>query len=157
MDYHLPLFIAMLLVFISYVSYIWIKYGAQKSISASYYVLPEKLRFLFTFFCWGFAVPAIMLGVEITPLMFFAGAGILVVGAAPKIAMKEEYKVHMIAAISGIVFSQLAIFLGFQLLWLNIVSIVLSAIIPFVFKKTYFWWIELVAFSAICYALGTTI
>lgn len=157
MDYQLSMFIMMLTVFISYVSYIWIKFGIQKSISASYYALPENQRFLFTLFCWGFAFPAIIIGVEVTLLMFFAGAGICFVGAASKILEKDVYKIHMVAAIGGIIFSQLAIFFGFHMLWLNITSVVLSAIILFLFKKTYFWWIELVAFSAIVYALGTTV
>lgn len=157
MDYHGISYIIMMTTFLSYVGFIWIKYGIQKSISASYYALPENLRFLFTLFCWGFAIPAIILGVEVTPLMFFAGGGICFVGAAPQIFEKDVYRFHMIVAISGIVFSQLAIFFGFHMLWLNLVSIGLAGIIPFIFKKTYFWWIEIVAFLAICYALGTTL
>ena len=157
MDYHVISFIMMLTVFISYVSYIWIKFGIQKSISASYYVLPENLRVLFILFCWGFAFPAIILGVEVTPLMFFAGAGICFVGAAPQILEKDVYKVHMIAAISGIIFSQLAIFFGFHMLWLNITSVVLALIAFLLSKEHNFWWIELVAFGAIVYALGTTV
>ena len=150
-------FITMITVFISYVSFIWFKYGIQKSISASYYVLPENLRFLFTLFCWGFALPAIILGVEVTPLMFFAGAGICFVGAAAQINEKFVYRIHMVAAISGIIFSQLAIILGFHMWYISLISVILCAVIPFLSKKYYFWWIELVAFSAICYVLGTTI
>jgi len=157
MDYHVFSFIMMLVVFLSYISFIWIKYGIQKSISMSYYALPENLRFLFTLFCWGFAFPAIILGVEITPLMFFAGAGICFVGAACQILKKDVYRFHMIAAISGIIFSQLAIIIGFHMWYISLISAILCAVIPFLTKKYYFWWIELVAFSAICYVLGTTI
>lgn len=146
----------MIIVFLSYVLFIWIKYGIQKSISASYYVLPENLRILFSLFCWGFAFPAIILGIEITPLMFFAGAGICFVGAAPQILEKDVYKVHMVAAISGIIFSQLAIFFGYHMLWLNILSIILAAL-SLLSKKYYFWFIELVAFGSILYAISTTI
>ena len=156
MDYHMISFITMITVFISYVSFIWFKYGIQKSISASYYVLPENLRFLFTLFCWGFAFPAIILGVEVTPLMFFAGAGICFVGAAAQINEKFVYRIHMVAAISGIIFSQLAIFFGYHMPWLNIASVVLAGL-SLLSKKNYFWWIELVAFSSICYAISTTI
>jgi hypothetical protein len=147
----------MLSVFTSYVGFIWLKYGIQKSISASYYVLPEKLRFLFTLFCWGFTFPAMINGTEVTPLMFFAGAGICLVGAAPQLLIKEEYRIHMIAAISGIIFSQLAIIFGYHMWEVSAVSAVLCAIIPFLTKKYYFWWIELVVFAAICYTLGTKI
>jgi hypothetical protein len=141
----------MLSVFVSYVSFIWLKYGIQKSISASYYALPENLRFLFTFFCWGFAFPAIIAGVEVTPLMFFAGAGICFVGAAAQINDKWIYKIHMTAAISGIIFSQLAIIIGFHMWWVTAIAATISAIIPFLTKKYYFWFIELVAFASICY------
>ena len=157
MDYRVTSFITMVTVFVTYVAFIWLKYGIQKSISASYYALPENLRILFTLFCWGFAFPAIIGGVDVTPLMFFAGAGICFVGAAPQILEKNVYKIHMIAAISGMVFSQLAIFFGYHMLWLNITSVVLCAIIPFIFKKTYFWWMELVVFAAACIAEGIDI
>ena len=157
MDYKVVSFIMMVTVFLSYVSFIWLKYGIQKSISATYYALPENLRILFTLFCWGFAIPCIIGGVEVTPLMFFAGAGICFVGAAPQILEKSVYRFHMIVAISGIIFSQLAIFFGYHMLWLNIASVVLSAIIPFLSKKYFFWWIELVAFSAVCVAIGINI
>jgi len=157
MDYHQISFIIMMTTFLSYVLFIWIKYGIQPSISDSYYVLPNKLKPLFTLFCWGFALPAIILGVEITPFMFFAGVGICFVGAAAQFKDDWVSNIHMIAAIGGIIFSQLAIFFGFHMLWLNIISIVLSVIMPFITIKYYFWYVELIAFSAICYALGTTI
>jgi len=146
----------MVTIFLSYVSFIWLKYGIQKSISESYYVLPDKLKPLFTLFCWGFAFPAIIIGVEITPLMFFAGAGICFVGAAAAMHEKFVRKVHMTAAISGIIFSQLAILIGFHMWWLNIISLALAAL-SLLSKKHFIWWIEIVAFSAICYALGVTV
>lgn len=154
MDYKLVSFIMMVTIFPLYVTLIWIFLGIQKSISASYNVLPESLKFLFTLFCWGFAIPTIIASVEVTPWMFFAGAGIAFVGAAPKILDKDEYNVHMVAAISGMVFSQVAICVGYHMVWLNITSVVLCAIIPFIFKKTFFWWMELVLFTAACIAVG---
>ena len=151
------LFILLVFVFVTYVSSIWIKYGVLPSISDSYYKLPEKWNFLFTLFCWGFAVPAIIAGVETTILMFFAGTGICFVGAAAEINDKWVYRIHMIAAISGILFSQLAIFFGYHMLYVNIISILLASIILLLSKINYFWWIELVAFSSICYTIGTSI
>jgi hypothetical protein len=156
MDLNLITFIAMITVFLSYVSFIWLKFGIQKSISASYYVLPENVRFLFTLFCWGFAFPAIILGIQTTWLMFFAGAGIVFVGAAPRILEKDVFRIHMIAAVSGIIFSQSAIFFGYHMLWLNIVSIALAAL-SLLSKNHYFWWIELVAFTSVCVAIASTL
>lgn len=153
MDYKIFFYSLMLITFISYVLFIWIKYGIQKSISASYYVLPEKYNFLFTLFCWGFAFPAIILGVEVSSLMFFAGAGICLVGAAPQILKKDVDKIHTFAAISGIIFSQLAIFFGFHLWYINVISIVAMVAISLLVKKYNIWWTEIVAFSAIGYAI----
>jgi len=157
MEYKLISYIIMLIVFISYVSFIWFKYGIQKSISASYYVLPKNLRLLFTLFCWGFAVPVIIAGVETTPLMFFAGAGICFVGAAGEIKDKWVFKIHMTAAVSGIVFSQLAILFGYHMIYVNIASLILAIAFFLLSKKHYFWWIELTAFSAISYVIGSSI
>lgn len=150
------LYFIMLSTFVLYVGSIWIRFGVLPSISESYYRLPKKQEILFTVFCWLFAGPAIVIGLELTggPWMFFAGAGIMFVGAAA--AFKEDlpHKVHSIGAIIGIVWSQLSIAFDFQMYYINIVSVVLAAIIYFIIKKNRIWWIELVAFSSICFVLG---
>jgi len=153
MDYHIILFIAMMTVFISYISFIWIKYGVQSSISQSYYALPKDWNILFTLFCWGFAFPAIILGVEVTGLMFFAGAGIAFVGAAAAIKDTFVEKVHTIAATSGIIFSQLAIFFGYHMWELNVASIVIALLVQLLVKKNTLWWVEIVAFLTMAAAL----
>jgi len=149
--------IIMISVFISYISFIWSKYGIQTSISQSYYALPQNLRPLFTLFCWGFAIPAMIAGSGVSVFMFLAGAGIAFVGAAAQIKLSLDYKVHMVAAISGVIFSQLAIFFGYHLWYVNLAFILLGIIILFLSKKNYLWWIELVAFGSICYAIASNI
>jgi len=155
------LFLTMIAVFVSYIAAVWIKFGVQPSISASYDCWKGNWQSLFTLFCWGFAFPAMIIGVEVTPLMFFATAGIMFVGAAYQIKNPWVYKYHMIFAVSGIIFSQLAIYFGYDLLWLNIVSVALTALIllakQFLGLKNHFWWMELVYFAAIVYAMGTKI
>lgn len=157
MEYHLISLIIMILVFVSYVSFIWIKYGVQDSISASYYALPRKYNSLFTLFCWGFAIPAIIAGVDVTPFMFFAGAGICFVGAAAQINDQWVNKIHTTAAIAGVGFSQLAIMFGYNMWYINVISILLMILIGLLAKRNKTWWIELVAFSAIVYTLGSSI
>jgi hypothetical protein len=139
-------------VFISYVLFIMVKYGVQKSISESYYALPPKLRPLFTFFCWGFAFPAIIVGDSV--LMFFAGTGIAFVGAACN--MHEEFvrKVHVTAAILGITCAELAIIFDYNMWWLTAAFVVASIILLIFNKKHYIWWIEILAFLTISIALG---
>jgi len=165
MTYTTVLFALMLIVFIGYVSFIWSKYGVLPSISESYYHLPEKLQPLFTFFCWGFALPAIILGSSL--LMFFAGSGIVFVGGAA--AFKEHVieTVHIASAMIGVILSQLAIFLQYHMWPLNLIflGIVITLTIlnsiknkngkPICPNKT--WWIEITAFLLICITLGINI
>lgn len=157
-------FCTMLSVFVSYVAFIWIRYDIQKSISDSFYRLIEDPKVpnvigqsLFTFFCWGFAFPAIIIGVDLTDnvLMFLAGAGICFVGAAA--AFKGDsmtHSVHMIGAYSGVLFSQLAIAFLFKMYYVNIIFI-LFAILALVFRKklkdNQVWWQEIAAFASILY------
>lgn len=154
MDYKIILYIIQLLVFVSYVSFIWIKYGVQRSISESYYVLPTKLNFLFTFFCWGFSLPLIIIGDN--TLMFLAGSGIVFVGAAARMKEKMTRTVHMISAYAGIIFSQLTIGIVYEMWYVNVISLSI-ALLLFLFRKkikNHIWWIEIDAFIAITYVLG---
>ena len=154
----------MLSVFVSYVAFIWIRYDVQKSISDSFYRLIEDPKMpnaigqsLFTFFCWGFAFPAIIIGVDLTDnvLMFLAGSGICFVGAAAAFkGDKMTHNVHMIGAYSGVAFSQLAIAFLFKMYYVNIVFI-LIAVLAQVFRKklnyNHVWWQEIAAFVSMLY------
>jgi hypothetical protein len=150
----------MLTVFAGYVSFIIGKYGILPSISESYYRLPKNLTFLFTLFCWGFALPAAIVGLDLTDnfLMFFAGGGIMFVGAAA--AFKEQFtkRVHFIGAAIGITAAQLSTAFDFHMYYINVIFVVLALTIllgKYLGKiKNYVWWIEMVAFLSICYVLG---
>lgn len=148
-------FIIMVTVFVTYIGFILIKYGVLPSVSESYYRLPRKYQFLFTLFCWGFAIPAIICGDSL--LMFLAGSGIAFVGAAAAFKEKMENWVHMTGAYFGIAMSQLSIYFDFGLLYVNIISVSLAILITLLslkWIKNKIWWIEIVAFLSICYALG---
>jgi len=152
----------MLTVFIGYVSWIWARYGVLPSISNSYYHLPKNLQPIFTLFCWGFSLPAIILGSS--GLMFFAGAGIAFVGAAAAFKEKMTMEVHVVGALAGVLFSQLAILIQYGMWPLNLVFLGISAplfITRFIKKKdgthpcpNRTWWIEILAFLLICIVLG---
>jgi len=150
MEYLNILFWSMLFVFVSYVSFIWIKYGIQPSISESYYKLPKSINWLFTFFCWGFAIPAMIIGLELTNsfLMFLAPAGICFVGAAAAFKQTLTNQVHVIGAYSGILFSQLAILFCFKEPYI-VASSFLWLVVFQLYAKNKVWWQELVAFTAI--------
>jgi hypothetical protein len=159
MTYIPVLYVTMLTVFVSYVAYIWAKYGVLKSISQSYYELPEKLRPLFTFFCWGFALPAIILGSS--GLMFLAGSGIAFVGAAAAFQEKMTQEVHMVGAGTGVLASQLAIILQYHMWPVSAVFFGVSLILLFLgwqkIAPKKIWWIEILAFLSICIVLGITL
>lgn len=156
------LFIIMLSVFIGYVSWIWARYGVLPSISDSYYHLPKNLQPIFTFFCWGFSLPAIILGSS--GLMFLAGAGIAFVGAAAAFKDKMTMEVHVAGAMTGVIASQLAIWLQYEMWPLNIAFLAIAVpltITRFLKKKdgskicpNRTWWIEIAAFLSMCIVLG---
>lgn len=139
-------------VFTVYFLFIWIKYGVQKSLSISYYCLPEKNRkYIFTAFIFGFTLPLIPLSYDYQ-LMLIAIWLIMGVGATSQLQSKKWVRiVHMIVAIGGIVLSNVSI--GVELgiwqiqLWVGFASICLA----FLSKKP-IWWIEVVAFYSIMLA-----
>lgn len=146
----------MLVVFVSYITGILLRYGVLPSVSDSYYHLPKKWNLLFTLFCWGFALPAIIIGVDLTDnfLMFFAGGGIAFVGAAAAFKEKLTGKVHVAGALVGIISSQLSIAFDFKMFYVNILFLVLAGLIKILKIKNETYWIELLAFASICYVLG---
>ena len=149
------LYSIMVSVFIAYVLYISFKFGIQKSISESYYVLPKKENFLFVLFTWLFAFPAIFLGNSL--LMFFAGGGIVWVGANAAMHKNPTRAIHLTAAIGGVTCAQLAILFNYHMWWLT-AAFVLASIITYLFnKQTYIWWTEIYAFITISIALGLNI
>ena len=151
---NLALYFLMILVFISYVSFIWNKYGILPSISQSYYELPPKWKWLFPIFCWGFAFPAMVIAGS--PLMLFAGGGIVFVGAAAAFQEKMTKEFHIIGALMGVILSQVAIVLDYGLWPISLAFVLLS--IPMLLLEDKFsnriWWIELMAFLSISVVLG---
>jgi hypothetical protein len=144
----------MFLSFVGYISFIWIKYGIQASVSESYYRLPRKLQWLFTIATWGYALPAMVIGLDFTGsgLVFLSGAGIAFVGASP--LFKEtglSATVHMVGAIIGITASQVFIWAVLWLWWIVIAFAAFSAL-AFIWKRLYshfVWWVEIGAFASI--------
>ena len=146
-----------MLVFVSYNTIIYIKYGQLNSISTSYYSLPVKLNFLFCLFCWGYAIPAMMLST--TGLMFFSGGFITFVGIASAFRQDDfTANVHQISAAIAITLSQLSILIDYQMWWLNIVFLVIGGAL-FLFRSkfpSWMYWLEITAFYCIALVLGIT-
>ena len=149
------LFILMVTVFLAYVTFIWSKYGIQKSISESYYVLPENLNWLFVGFCWLFAFPAMILGSSY--LMTLAGAGIVFVGAAAAMHTFPTRGVHLTGAVGGMILGCLAMIFQYHM-WYMVVGVAIAILLALLFdKKHLMWWAELAIFTAISIVLGISL
>lgn len=153
------LFSIIVISFFGYISYIYKKFGILPSISESYYHLPLKLKFLFTLFCYFISIPSMMLGILLkdSVLMLLAGISISFVGATSTFKDKLTRPIHIISAITGIILSNLAIMINFNLLYVSLIFLFLSVII-FLLRKKYFknyvWWIEILAFLSIFYTFS---
>ena len=145
----------MVAVFVAYVLFIWIKYGVQKSISESYYVLPKKWNWLFVAFCWLFAFPAMILGDSYW--MLFAGGGIVFVGAAAAMHTLPTRTVHLIGAIGGMILGCLAMIFQYHMWYVVPAIAVLMLIAALLDKKHAMWWTEIIIFTALSTVIGISI
>lgn len=146
-------------VLVLYIVNIWLIYGTLPSISHSYYELPEKYRFLFTLFCWGYALPTTILAFNLGSwYLLFAGIAICFTGAAPMFKSDHQKWVHIISAHIAIILSQLAILLDFNMWYLNIIFLLGYGLMMYCkkdIKETF--WIELLALGQILMVLWTVI
>lgn len=154
MDYKIISFIIMNVAFWGYVIPMSALYGIPVSISDTYYKLRRNLQVLFTLSMWGFAIPAIILGVEQSGLAFLAGCGIAFVGASPAFANQDgkhtmEGIVHRVGAITAIIASQ-AMILFADVLWLFSAWFILCAValLPR-FRKNSIFIIEIISFMTV--------
>lgn len=155
--------IVMLSVFLSYVLFITIRYGIQKSISYSFYVLPEGWNWIFTVFCVGFSIPALM-AASVNPehiwIIALATAGMVFVGAAShyektagKYNPKQGRVVHLAGSYTGVLLSQL--YIGLMGFWhFNIVFALIGLVLILLKHKQAIWWIEILAFIMMAVYLG---
>jgi len=160
MDFLLTAYLIMTATFFSYVAFIWKRFGILPSISDSYYHLSKNEKPLFTFFCWGFSLPAAIIGFTLSEtsifqfLMFFVAAGIMFVGASPDFKNGMDKTVHSISAYVGVITGHLFIFFTFKELWFILPSFIIFSLL-FLFNKNgknAIWWIEIFTFLSISYA-----
>lgn len=152
----LTFYLIMLSVFVGYVMFITSQYGVLSSISESYYRLPDKLKFLFTIYCWGFAFPAIILGANFGSFLIpIAGGLICMVGVATAFKLKFEGILHTIAAIGGILLSQISIIFEFHNMYYVTILLAVYCLLIVIYKiQNKVFWIEIGSFLSICYLLG---
>ena len=138
-------------IFYSYVLTIFFKFGVLPDISSSYYKSGGKPYF--TFFSFGISIPIIIVGVELSPLFFFAGALMSFMGVAA--AFKDNKlvrRVHNVGAVGGITLAWLGLFFIGQ----YVIGIVMFLGIVGLFKysgENRVWWVEIWAYDMIILGL----
>lgn len=151
MDYKLIAIIIAIVDFVLYVAYVWGRYGIQKSISISYYDLPTGSRVLFRVFIWILSLAVILSGIGWDNGLFFtAGALLSLVGFFSNIKEKNNYIIHMIGAIGGIVTCLFAVFHESRVVGIWAIAsafFLLSLVFQFGNEKHIIWNAEVVSFS----------
>lgn len=153
-----------LVIFIVYNAIMNYKFGVNKSLSATYYSLPLKWRWVFTLFMWATALLLMPTWIEVatsfsdwrvhlTFLAFFTCALICFVGAAPNFrAFEMESKVHTISATTAAVTALLWCFICcWNIMYVPIVAILIVLGISLyqkTFKSSIVYWLEMMAFGA---------
>ena len=138
-------------VFLSYVNFLLLYFGKPlSSISESWYQLPEKLKILFTFFCWIIGFLMLFQTNGNSALFFISGSGLCFVGVA---TMFKSNDITPIIHFTGAAVCILGALAGIGLergsflpltIW-----IVVSALLALLKVKNSVWWIEMAAFAAI--------
>jgi len=141
-DYKFITLILSFIIFTSYVTYVTIKYGWLKSVSASYFYL--KGKWLFTIILFAFSILLAIAGN--TMLTVLAAAAICFSGAASNTKELEmTEKVHNICSTAGIVLGAAAL-VDFKL-WYIALILTIFAILTMKYKmKNHTFWIEIVAY-----------
>jgi len=154
------------LVFVTYVSFIWKRFGVLNSISESYYVLSSDSKLLslngmFTIFCILISFPFFFHSREFHPelateqdltFLFFLPMLLSFTGVAADFKREISNVIHF-AAVSVAVIS------AFAGLWLQYsinfpaIACILVTVLILLFGKHKIWWIEINCFSWIMLGL----
>lgn len=119
MDKYSIAVVIMLVVFLTWLIYIIVRFGIPSSISDSFYMMEEKKKnsgWWFMGFCLGMAAP-IVLFIEINGMFFLPIAGIGFLGAAPQYRRKMTSTIHVAGASIGIVGMLIVIGIVFNNWW----------------------------------------
>ena len=158
------LILTSLVIFVVYNIIMNLKFGYSKSLSATYYLLPNKWRWIFTIFMWACGMLLMPAWIEVaegfpdwrchlTFLSFLTCALICFVGAAPNFrAFEMENKVHVISATTAAVTALLWCFVCcWNIMYIPIIAILIVLGIGFLtktFKSCQTYWLEMMAFGA---------
>jgi hypothetical protein len=148
--------------FMTYLTWIVVKFGIQPSISDSFYALRDKygesslIPWLFWLFLINISWPLFPL-LKFNGFAFFGMAGIILVGATAQYRQGKSTEIpHVVGAVGGIALTFLSIgivFGGWAWAWLPAYILVLG-ILNIAKIPNYEWWIEVLAFVMITAGLA---
>lgn len=144
--------IVSVVIFVSYLSYIYFKYGIQRSISASYHNLSMSGKWMFTLSTWGYVMPLMFAGVSGNTLqdlvLFLSGFLLCTVGVMADDQSETQKKWHSFGAEGGIMVGILWCILVGQ--WMTVAPAIIIAYVLFKKKpKNHTGWIEIVSYFSI--------
>jgi len=151
------LFFIQVISFVSYMTFITLKFKLLPSISESWYSLNNNSKVLFTLFIWSLSIPMAFYG-QTTVLFFISGIFLSFVGVATMFKTDAlTKKVHYIGAAGGIIFGLLA--LCSQGIYYPIIVTAIG-IVPFlIFKQinNKIMWVEIISATMILAGLYSII
>lgn len=142
-----------MVIFVTYVLPVTIKFGVLQSISHSYKRITNKIWY--TLFMWGIAIPLFPV-VSYSGWFFFAGAGLIFSGIAVGGNADITIKVHVAGATGAIACGIAGMVFSLHEYWLAIITTALIGVLYFTKLKNHTYWIEVIAYAAIIYALLKT-
>lgn len=153
----------LILMFIMLIGYTILTLSISKttvSYSDTYYTFPRPYNLLFTAFCWFLGFGSIILGFEIaeSALMFIAGSGLVLVGAASSFKESSVKLYHYIGAFIAFMCSNLAIAVDFHLWYLPFIVVpAFALILKLTEDLDSVFWLEFYAFLIILIAFAVKI
>jgi hypothetical protein len=143
--------------FLVYVSYIWGRYGIQRSISISVYDLPVNHQYIFRMFIWILSLAIILTGIGWgSPLFLISGSLLSLVGIFCHVKTKWKFHIHMVGAIGGILACFAGVMVMNNVLGVTIGGlIILETLLTYIFgnKKHMIWNVEVICFANLMGAL----
>lgn len=134
-----------LFIFISFITYIMVKFGILNSISESWYKLEEEKKgkgIIFTLFLWSIGFLMFFQTNGSSGLFFASGVGLIAVGAATQYKQKMTSTVHFSGAFSGLLFPLVAVWFE-RGLWYPLAGGAIIYLLSILFDiKNETWWLE---------------
>jgi len=149
---NLALLLFTIVTFGAYVGYIWIRYGVQPSISASWKNLENPVKK--SLYSWAMACVAVpMMIVSSNWMGVWAGIFLAITFAAPTGGSRLQHTLHCVGADVGMILGTLMLGFFYGLWWLVAIAVAIVGVLYFTKSKNHTWWIEIVVFLAVMLGL----